>query len=255
MRKLVIAAFAALAMFGCTRASDTVSTTSGPPPPAVQTTPTTTTPAPRPVTDAEKCACKNDWAKAWAKEHGTTVAAAERYARSISTEPPTTLHIYGKDFVFSKHTLGATVWSTCGKAIEDERKAARVSVTAPARTVYSQAEFDQQFRLAHYPTLDPETGLVVYHLERDRADIAEATNTELKRQLKDRRTPWFEFGVIGLLCFFFGWLTRFMGRKEARPLRNRDLPRVDPRPVPSEPQPDSKGPTSFPEDFTGQTRE
>ena len=85
--------------------------------------------------NADTNVCKNAWASDWAKKHGTTVAAAERYARRISTSPPTTLRINGQDYVFNAAAKGATVWSTCEASLKAARGApaqARVSVQDPA---------------------------------------------------------------------------------------------------------------------------
>lgn len=121
MKKLIVAAFAALALIGCTPDKAEKVPSAAPP----ETVQVTALPAPQPiaVTIADIDACKDAWASAWAAEHRTTVAAAERYARRISTTPPTTLRINGQDYVFGARNKGATVWSTCEASLKAARAA------------------------------------------------------------------------------------------------------------------------------------
>ena len=134
MKKAIAAAFAALALFGCVNPSDKAETSE--PLFTAQSILVPSAPQPiAPVTNADTNVCKNAWASDWAKKHGTTVAAAERYARRISTSPPTTLRINGQDYVFNAAAKGATVWSTCEASLKAARGApaqARVSVQDPA---------------------------------------------------------------------------------------------------------------------------
>lgn len=145
MKKLlaaVAAAVAALALFGCANASQEKDTAPRAEAPTASQT-ALLRPAPQPiaeVTATEINACKNAWATAYANEHGISVAAAERYARHISTTPATTLtDINGGAYIFGANNVGATVWSTCAASIKAEREAQAQQAAALSPTPTTEA--------------------------------------------------------------------------------------------------------------------
>lgn len=83
--------------------------------------------------------CMYAWASAFARENGTTVEGALRYARRIKTVPPTTLTIHGAPFSFTEATRGSTVWSVCEQRLERAQAAAE-RTTPPAASMRSLQE-------------------------------------------------------------------------------------------------------------------
>lgn len=212
VKKLIVAAFAALAMIGCTPDKAEKAPSTAP----TETVQATSQPAPQPiapVTVTDINDCKNAWAAAWAKEHGTTVAAAERYARQISTTPPTTLRINGQDYVFGDRNKGATVWSTCEASLKAARLApaqARSRVRDPAMAALNAALRAENQRL----TAENRTLRSLAYQNPEETDPAklianQARVTELEMHLADAQRPITRTTIIiaalvGLACLVLG---------------------------------------------------
>lgn len=125
---MLVAAFAALALSGCVNPSGKAEKAAAPPQPE-QTA--RVLPAPQPIvqiTVVDIDACKDAWAKAWAKKHHTTVAAAERHARRMQATPGARVTVNGMSVPFTK-----TVWHSCEAAIKTAR-AAQATTIAPVTT-------------------------------------------------------------------------------------------------------------------------
>lgn len=118
------------------------------------------------VTQRDVLACTNAWAAGWAHEHGKTIEDAMRYARRIKTEPPTTLTIDGRSFVFSKETLGATVWGTCEASLT-----AKVEAAAP--TLRQSSVAPQPVETSPQKLLDEATAKIT---DLERANAAAKSN-------------------------------------------------------------------------------
>lgn len=119
-------------------------------------------------------ACTQAWAKAYAREHSTTVEGAMRYARRIKTTPPTTLYINGKAYVFSTKTLGATVWGTCAASLAAESAA---------------------------QTTQPSVQPAVYDGDQSVQKVIDDLNSEitaLEAQVNARRFPWVEYLTVSI---------------------------------------------------------
>ena len=201
MKKLIVAALAALALFGCD-ASDKAEKASAPPPQSVQTAPAP--PAPQPVTVADIDACKDAWVETWAKEHHTTVAAAERYARRMPSTTPSWTYA-GKTVTFTK-----TVWHSCEAAVRKARAApvqARTAVQDSASAALIADLRAQNQRLAaenrglrdlayQNPEETDPTKLVPY----------QTVASDMERQRNDLNGFTVMDGLWGLLCFAIGFI-------------------------------------------------
>lgn len=230
MKKVIVAAFAALALLGCVNASDTAKKAPDAAPP--QTEQTVRQSAPQPitsVTNADIDACKDAWASDWANEHHTTVAAAERYARRISTTPATTLRINGQSYVFNANAKGATVWSTCEASLKAAR-AAPAQALATARSAATEAvvaglRAENQRLVAENYALRVLAYQNPEETNQDKLIPYQPQVTDLQRRLDEAERPVTStMAIIAVLSALTGLgAGLFMGSRRSRRRPNRSI--------------------------------
>lgn len=205
MKKAIVAAFAALALIGCVNPSDKAEKAAAPPPQPVQTV--SVPPALQPVTVADIDACKDAWIENWAKEHHTTVAAAERHARRM---PATTLSwtYAGKTVTFTK-----TVWHSCEAAIKKSRATPAQTRTAVQDSASAALIADLRAQNQRLTAENHRLKGLAYQnpLETDPAKLIsnQARVTELEMRLADAERPITLTTIIvaslfGLVCLVLG---------------------------------------------------
>ncbi|MDP3402694.1 MAG: hypothetical protein Q8S35_01945, partial [bacterium] len=230
MLKWIAPILAAVALVGCQKAPE--EKTARPEARPVATLIAPARPAPQPeiiVTNAERNLCKNSWVAAQAAELKISTAEVERRARFMRATPTSTVTVHGVSTSFTK-----SVWHSCGVAIEASRRT-EVQAAPAARDPNLVTLTRQQYnnlRAAAYK--NPE--------ESDPAKLLgyreDAARLEVERDNLLGFTPMHGLSfVLGLVLGAFSiWF--FNLPIKTRTKRRRDLPREDPRPTASEPDPE-----------------
>lgn len=220
---LAVMAAAVTLLVGCTNPPDEAKTTNAAAstPPPVTRTVAVAAPPPTPLVSLTVAtdACTDKWRADWAKEHHSTIAAAERHARTL----PVGSMVNGKPLA-----RNGTVWAMCEGDIVASRAALAVAAPAPAAAVAvpTLAQYNtlvrthEQLKL-QYATLRGEA--YKNPLEQDPAKLESfrAENTDLQRKLGEKEWPIVMFSIIaglslllgGLIGVLIGWLWRSRQRK------------------------------------------
>lgn len=240
MKRWLVPALAALALFGCQKAPEEKTVPREARPVATQALPERPAPQPDVVTNAQINQCKNDWVADQATELRTSTAEVERRARHMRAAPNMKVTVNGMSVAFTK-----TIWHSCEVAIEASRTTAQAQA-APA------AQDPNLVTLTHQQYSDLRAAAYENPQEADPAKLR--GYREAAARLEVERDNLSGFTPMHGLCIFLGlalgaflfWL--FNRPKKAPTKARRDLPREDPRP--SAPTPDSERPAPAPGDFT-----
>lgn len=241
MWKWIAPVLAAVALVGCSNAPEEKTAPPEARPVAALVAPARPAPQPaaRPVTNAERNLCKNNWVAAQAADLRISTAEVERRAHFMRATPTSTVTVHGVSTSFTK-----SVWHSCGVAIEASRTIqvqAAPAVRDPNLVTLTRQQYTD-LRAAAYK--NPE--------EADPAKLLgfreDAARLEVERDNLSGFTPMhgllFVLGVVlGAFSFWF-----FNLPMKTRSKVRRDLPQEDPRPATSEP--DSERPAPDPRDFT-----
>lgn len=245
MWKWIASVLAAVALVGCSNAPEEKTAPPEARPVAALVAPARPAPQPaaRPVTNAERNLCKNNWVAAQAADLRISTAEVERRAHFMRATPTSTVTVHGVSTAFTK-----SVWHSCGVAIEASRTIqvqAAPAVRDPNLVTLTRQQYTD-LRAAAYE--NPE--------EADPAKLrgyrAKFLEQEVLGDNQDDfafwdRLFWIGFGMV--LSFILMAIIRARRQSmETRSLRTRDLPREDPRPAASDP--DSERPAPDPRDFT-----
>lgn len=239
MKRLLVAAFAALALLGCQKAPEEKAATPEAQPQATRAAPAR--PAPQPaaeiiVTNAEINAGKNEWVAAQATQHNISVAEVERRARFMRATPNMKVTVCGMTVAFTK-----TIWHSCEEAIKASRRAQAVTPVQNTDRVSLTRQQYNQLRADAYENPD-ETDPAKLRSFREKAGRLEV---QQDTSSKDAFTLGLAFltGILVGIVFF----KMTFRRKTASP-QKKDLPREDPRPAAPE---TPASPPATPDDFTG----
>lgn len=236
MKRLLVAAFAALALLGCQKAPEEKAATPEAQPQATRAAPARSAPLldARPITPIEIDACKDAKVESLATEQRVSVATIEWRARRMQTLPAWTYN--GMTVAFTK-----TIWHSCEEAIKASRRAQAVTPVQNTDRVNLTRQQYNQLRADAYENPD-ETDPAKLRSFREKAGRLEV---QQDTSSKDAFTLGLAFltGILVGIVFF----KMTFRRKTASP-QKKDLPREDPRPAAPE---TPASPPATPDDFTG----
>ncbi|MES2931242.1 MAG: hypothetical protein V4682_00905 [Patescibacteria group bacterium] len=239
MKRLLVTAFAVLALFGCDKAPEEKSASPVARPIAAETV--SERPAPQPVaeiivTNAEINAGKNEWVAAQAAQHNISIAEVERRARFMRATPDMQVTVCGRTVAFTK-----TIWHSCEAAIKASRVAQVAAPVRDADTVTLTRQQYNQLRDDAYENPE-ETDPTKLRSYREKAGRLEVQVDNLDGVNLSHWTMLFGGLIAGAILF------RVVFRRKKDSPQKKDLPREDPRPATAEA---ATSPPSTPGDFTG----